>query len=73
MNRAVILLQSAAGATQDGAFGPATLRAVFAMNQDLLYFRYIAARYRFYGAIIERDRSQLANIVGWMNRMETFA
>lgn len=71
--RAVILLQQAAGATQDGVFGPATLRAVFAMNAELLFYRYLVMRYRFYGDIIERDPSQDANIDGWMRRMEKFS
>ena len=71
--RAVMLLQEAAGVRVDGSFGPATLKAVSAMNQDLLFYRYVAARYRFYGAIINRDRTQLDNICGWMSRMEAFA
>lgn len=70
--RAVMLLQEAAGATPDGSFGPATLKAVFNMNQDLLLARYIIARYRFYGDIIARDPSQDANIDGWMRRMKAF-
>ena len=73
VGRAIMLLQQAAGATADGAFGPATLSAVFNIGEDLLLYRYIAARYRFYGQIVNKDRTQVANIVGWLNRMEGFA
>lgn len=69
---AIKLLQKASGVTNDGVFGQKTLSAVFAMNEDLLLYRYIVMRYRFYGHIINRDRKQLANIRGWMDRMEAF-
>ena len=72
VRRAVILLQGAAGATQDGAIGEKTLHAVQAMDGDLLRMRYIALRYRFYGSILQRDRSQLVFIAGWMARMAEF-
>lgn len=71
-NRAGLLLQEAAGAKQDGDIGSKTLRAVSLMSEDLLLARYVIMRYRFYGAIIGRDKTQLANISGWMNRMEHF-
>ena len=73
VGRAAKLLQGAAGTTQDGVIGPGTLKAVAAMSPDLLRMRYIAMRYRFYGLIIQRDRSQLAFIVGWMSRMAEFS
>jgi lysozyme family protein len=70
--RAAKLLQAAAGATQDGAIGPNTLKYAFAMDPMLLLYRYIVMRYRFYGEIIARDDTQMANIDGWMRRMEHF-
>lgn len=70
--RAAKLLQDAAGATADGVIGKATLAAVFAMPPLLLLARYAVMRYRFYGKIIARDKSQLENISGWLNRMEHF-
>lgn len=73
VRRAAMLLQAAARANQDGAIGKNTLKAVFDMPADLLRVRYIVMRYRFYGSIIKRDRSQLVFIVGWMERMEEFA
>jgi lysozyme family protein len=73
VRRAALLLQAAAGATQDGHIGPKTIRAAFDINQDLLRMRYIAARYRFYGDIVNRDRTQIAFIVGWLKRMKEFS
>mgnify|MGYP000105993620 CR=1 FL=1 len=73
VRRAGLLLQAAAGATQDGIVGPQTLKAAFAISQDLLRMRYIVARYRFYGDIVSRDRTQIAFIVGWLKRMREFS
>lgn len=73
LNRAAKLLQNAAGVEADGNIGPVTLAAIARMAPDLLLARYIAERYRFYGAIVNRDRSQLAFIVGWLNRMAEFS
>lgn len=73
VRRAAMMLQMAAGATQDGLIGKQTMAAVAAMNADLLRYRYIVVRYRFYGKIVNRDRSQIAFIAGWMRRMEDFA
>lgn len=72
VRRAAVMLQTAAGATQDGYIGPLTIKACFAMEQMLLRLRYTVTRYRFYGDIINRDRSQLAFMAGWMNRMREF-
>lgn len=73
VKRAAIMLQTAAGATQDGIIGKQTLAAVFGMDADLLRCRYIVVRYRFYGSIVNRDRTQIAFIAGWLRRMEAFA
>lgn len=67
------MLQSVCGATQDGIVGKATLGAAAAMNADLLRMRYIVVRYRYYGAILQRDRTQLAFAAGWMRRMDEFS
>ena len=72
VTRAAKLLQAAAGSTQDGAIGPATRKYVSAMEPMLLLYRYITMRYRFYGQIIARDESQMANIDGWLRRMVHF-
>lgn len=73
VTRASKLLQEAAGVEQDGRIGPKTLEAVGSMDQALLKARYVIARYKFYGAIINRDRSQLAFIAGWLARMAHFS
>lgn len=73
VRRANLLLQGAAGATQDGIVGRNTLAAAFGMTQELLRMRYIALRYRFYGQIIQRDKTQLVFAAGWMRRMEEFS
>lgn len=72
VGRANKLLQASAGVTQDGAIGPATLSAVFAADPALLFYGYLVARYRFYGEIVRRDKSQLAFIGGWLARMNEF-
>lgn len=71
--RANKLLQAAAGVDTDGVIGEQTMAAVHGMDGRLLKARYVAARYAFYGDIINRDRSQLVFMAGWMNRMKHFA
>ena len=71
--RAARLLQAAAGATIDGVIGAQTLQAASAIDPALLRMRYIVARYRMYGSIIQRDRTQLAFAAGWMRRMDEFS
>lgn len=71
--RANKLLQAAAGVDEDGVIGEKTMAAVNEMDARLLKARYLAARYRLYGDIINRDRSQLVFMAGWMNRMKGFA
>lgn len=72
VTRAAKLLQEAAGVEQDGAIGQKTLSAINEMDAGLLKSRYVNCRYAFYGQIINRDRSQLVFIAGWMNRMAHF-
>lgn len=73
VRRAALLLQEAAQVDQDGHIGPQTLSACAAMAPAFLRARYMVARYRFYTEIVDRDRSQVAFIVGWLNRMKEFA
>lgn len=70
--RAAKLLQTASGVTVDGEIGPNTIAAANALNPELLKLRYIVARYKFYGEIVQRDRSQSVFMAGWMNRMSHF-
>lgn len=73
VGRAAKLLQTAAAVDVDGVIGKNTLAAVHATHPELLKFRYVAERYKFYGDIIQRDRSQLVFMAGWMARMEHFS
>jgi lysozyme family protein len=73
VGRASKMLQAVLGVDQDGAIGPATLAAARAMSTALLRARYLVARYRFYESIVNRDRSQLAFIAGWLNRLADFS
>ena len=72
-SRAAKLLQTAAKVEVDGAIGMKTIAAALDIDPELLKFRYITARYKFYGDIIRRDRSQLAFMAGWMARMAEFS
>lgn len=72
VSRAAKLLQQAVGVNDDGIIGPATLRAIANTSNGYMLARYAAVRYRFYGEIIKRDRSQLVFITGWMDRMSGF-
>jgi lysozyme family protein len=73
VSRANKLLQAAAGVTQDGVIGNKTLAAMAEMDGRLLRARLLNERYKFYAAIVKRDRSQIAFIVGWLNRLAEFS
>lgn len=72
VGRANRMLQEAAGVVSDGVVGPKTIAAMRTISPELLKSRYVTIRYKFYGAIIQRDKSQLSFIAGWMRRMEEF-
>lgn len=72
VGRANRMLQEAAGVVADGVIGAKTLAAIRIISPELLKSRYVTIRYRFYGTIIQRDKSQLSFIAGWMRRMEEF-
>jgi lysozyme family protein len=65
---AVKLAQIVAGVAPDGAFGPKTLEAVNAMDGALFVARYAVAKIARYRDIVQRDRSQLRFLLGWLNR-----
>jgi len=71
--RANKFLQESVGAEQDGILGPKTLAAANEIEGQLLKARYMNVRYRFYTAIVNRDRSQMAFLLGWLNRMTEFS
>lgn len=72
VGRAAKLLQTAAKVDVDGVIGLKTIAAANDIDPELLKARYIVARYKFYGDIIQRDRSQAVFMAGWMSRMSHF-
>lgn len=65
---AIPALQRAAGVDADGVFGPVSQQAVNASDVELLRDRVMAARYEKAALEVLRDRSQLANLHGWLKR-----
>lgn len=70
--RATTWLQTAAGVIADGALGPKTLAVVNVSSAHWLALRVAAARIRFLGRLIERERVQAVYAAGWMARATTF-
>lgn len=65
---AVKLAQIVVGTTPDGIVGPKTLAAINAMDPELFLAKYALARIARYAEIVNRDRSQLKFLLGWLNR-----
>ena len=65
---AVKLAQIVVGTTPDGKFGPKTAAAVNAADPDLFMARYALAKIARYAAIVSKDSSQRAFLLGWINR-----
>lgn len=72
--QAILFLQRAIGADDDGIFGPATLRAVqeeVAANQILsVACALVEMRRGFYDRLVERNPSQKKFLKGWNNRLD---
>jgi lysozyme family protein len=65
---AVKLAQLVVGATPDGDFGPKTLAAVNAYEPRLFKAEFALAKVARYAGICNHDRSQVVNLLGWINR-----
>jgi len=65
---AVKLAQLVVGATPDGALGPRTLAALNAYDPEKFVLAYALAKVARYRDIVQRDRSQLKFLLGWINR-----
>lgn len=65
---AVKLAQIVLGVTPDGVLGPKTLAALNAYQPELFLARYALARIARHLEICKRDRTQVANLVGWVDR-----
>jgi len=62
------LAQLVVGATPDGAIGDKTLAALNAYDEDRFVMAYALAKIARYRDIVNRDRSQLKFLLGWINR-----
>lgn len=69
VKRAVILLQRAVGATDDGDFGPATLRQVQLVAPAMTPAQFLAPRRRFFADIVKNNPPQAVFSKGWNNRV----
>jgi lysozyme family protein len=67
--RAIKMLQEAAGVTIDGLFGPHTLAAIQADDPIRVADRYLDAREGFYRLIVARDPTQQEFLPGWEKRV----
>lgn len=63
------IFQSALDVTVDGIPGPMTRDAAKSINQKLFLERYRIARTRYYKELVEKDPTQLAFLVGWVDRV----
>lgn len=70
--RAALMLQQAARCEEKDGIGPLTLSAVGAIAPSLLYARYLAIRYQFYGEILLRDHAEIVNVGGWLAGLAEF-
>lgn len=65
---AVKLAQVILGTTPDGKVGPKTLEALNAADEDLFIATYALAKIARYRDIVQRDRTQMRFLLGWLNR-----
>ena len=64
--------QRIAGAFSDGVVGPETIRVINSKNQEDLFNDLKEARILFVKDICRKDPKQLANLNGWINRINSF-
>lgn len=69
VGRAVRYAQRIAGAIEDGAMGPKTIKAINMCGEDFVA-RYKAARIDFINKIVARDDSQRVFLRGWTERVK---
>lgn len=63
-----VLAQLVVGVTPDGAFGPKTIAALNAYDPEKFVMAYALAKIARYRDIVQRDRSQIKFLLGWINR-----
>ena len=65
---AKVLAQLVIDATPDGAFGPRTVAALNAADPEKFVLSYALAKITRYRDIVQRDRTQIKFLMGWINR-----
>ncbi len=70
VGRAAIFLQRAAGTTEDGDIGPATLGALAAKDEIAVCNRICDIRSDFYRAIVASKPAQSKFLKGWLRRID---
>ena len=69
VGRAVRFLQTVAGCTADGAFGPGTQRAVAACDPGTAIAAYCDTREQYYRRLVEKNPKLGIFLKGWLNRL----
>ena len=65
---AKVLAQVVVNMTPDGAFGPQTIAAINAAEPEKFVLAYALAKITRYRDIVQRDRTQIKFLMGWINR-----
>lgn len=65
---AVKLAQIVAKTAPDGVIGAKTISALNGMSEDLFVAHYALAKIARYRDIVQRDRTQIKFMLGWLNR-----
>ena len=68
LGTAAKLAQIVVGVTPDGRIGPVTLRALNAADPTVFSLAYTLAKIGRYRDIVQRDRTQMVFLLGWLNR-----
>jgi len=65
---AKVLAQVVVGATPDGDFGSRTVAAINSYDPEKFIMAYALAKITRYRDIVQRDRTQIKFLMGWLNR-----
>jgi lysozyme family protein len=64
-----VLAQLVVGVTPDGSFGQRTIDALNAQDPEKFVLSYSLAKIARYRDIVQRDKSQIKFLMGWINRV----
>ncbi len=68
-SRNIKKIQKVVGVTQDGIFGPGTIKAINRQKPKVLFEKLYRFRLEFYNKICQRDKTQYVFLKGWKNRL----